>query len=112
MDKRLWEHSGRANRKFIEEMTFELGCEGHRNIFQVGMRERGHSRKKDSQNKETTAELCIHMWWGGVCLCVHLDEHWEMRRSWLELVLRRRAGSLRNFPKLNLVLGLICKSSV
>lgn len=68
MDKRLWEHSGRANRKFMEEMTFELGCEGHRNIFQVGMRERGHSRK-NSQNKETTAELCIHMWWG-VCAFV------------------------------------------
>ena len=67
MDKRLWEHSGRANRKFIEEMTFELGCEGHRNIFQVGMRERGHSRK-DSQNREHSRALHTHVV-GGVPLC-------------------------------------------
>ena len=97
MDKRLWEYSGRANRKFIEEMTFELGCEGHRNIFQVGMRER---------------TFLLTRVVGCVCLCVHLREHRGMRRSWLELVLRRTAGSLRNVSKLNLALGLTCKSSV
>ena len=110
MDKRLWEHSGRANRKFIEEMTFELGCEGHRNIFQVGMRERTFPEGQPEQRDHSRALLARVV--GCVCLCVHLREHWEMRRSWLELVLRRTAGSLRNVSKLNLVLGLTCKSSV
>lgn len=68
MDKRLWEHSGRANRKFIEEMTFELGCEGHRNIFQVGMRERTFQEEGQPEQRDHSRALLTHVV-GCVPLC-------------------------------------------
>lgn len=93
MDKKLWEHSERANRKFIEEMTFALGCEG---LMNMGMRRRVvHEGEQPEQRDQGRA---LHTSCGGCsCICVHPGEHWETRsKNWSGLVLRKRAGSIRS----------------
>lgn len=59
-------------------MTFDLGREGHVNIFRVGMRE-GAFRKRNGQGKGTRAELCRFPCNGGggeyACACGHQCVH-------------------------------------
>lgn len=45
-------------------MTFDLGCEGHMNIFQVGMRERAFQEGEQPEQRDQGRAL--HALWGGV----------------------------------------------